>query len=45
MNSCKSKEQIREENEKAMAEFMLSGGSVQVVQPKKTKKSGQNWKK
>ena len=45
MTDCKSKEQVREENEKALTEFMLAGGSVQVVEPKKTKKSGQNWKK
>ena len=45
MNDCKSKEQVREEHEKALAEFMLAGGSVQVVAPRKTAKSGQNWKK
>jgi hypothetical protein len=40
-----SKKQVREDTEKALAEFLKKGGSVQVVEPKKTKKSGQNWKK
>ena len=40
-----TKKQFREETEKAVAEFLKRGGNVQVVEARKSKKSGQNWKK